>query len=272
MLNRKYVFATVSLILLFVIALSFPGVRAAASDFLGLFRVDKFAPISISPEQIALLEEIAESGLYPGEIQMIEEPGEPQYVGSLSEAEDVSGMSVRRPGDLEDPDSIYAMSGGSGRLIVDVENARAILGVAGVDPALIPDSLDQATVEVTVFPSVSQNWNEGIVLLQSPSPEIQYPDDVDISALGSALLQVLGMEQAEADNIAANFDWTSTLLVPIPENMASFNEVRVDGEVGLALSSLEGNNSGLIWQRDGVVYVLSGADTRQLIDVANSLQ
>jgi hypothetical protein len=272
MLNRKYVFATVSLILLFVIALSFPGVRAAASDFLGLFRVDKFAPISISPEQIALLEEIAESGLYPGEIQMIEEPGEPQYVGSLSEAEDVSGMSVRRPGDLEDPDSIYAMSGGSGRLIVDVENARAILGVAGVDPALIPDSLDQATVEVTVFPSVSQNWNEGIVLLQSPSPEIQYPDDVDISALGSALLQVLGMEQAEADNIAANFDWTSTLLVPIPKNMASFNEVRVDGEVGLALSSLEGNNSGLIWQRDGVVYVLSGADTRQLIDVANSLQ
>jgi hypothetical protein len=80
------------------------------------------------------------------------------------------------------------------------------------------------------------------------------------------------MEQAEADSIAANFDWTSTLLVPIPENMASFNEVQVDGEVGLALNSLDGNNAAILWQREGVVYVLSGADTRQLLNVANSLR
>lgn len=272
MFRRKYVFASLSVILLLLIAFSFPGVRAAASDFLGLFRVDKFAPLSITPEQLALLEEIAESGLYPGEIEMIEEPGEPEYLSSLSEAENRTGWSVRSPGDLENPDSLYYMSGGSGRLIVNVENARTILGIAGVDPALIPDSLDQAAVEVTVYPSVSQNWNEGIVLLQSPSPQILYPDDVDVSALGSALLQVLGMEQAEADSIAANFDWTSTLLVPIPENMASFNEVQVDGEVGLALNSLDGNNAAILWQREGVVYVLSGADTRQLLNVANSLR
>ncbi len=272
MFRRKYVFASLSLILLFLIALSFPGVRAAASDFLGLFRVDKFAPISITPEQLALLEEIAESGLYPGEIEMIKEPGEPEFVSSLSEVPEIPGLSLRSPGDLEKPDSVYYMSGGSGRLIVNVDNARTILEVAGVDPALIPDSLDQATVEVTVYPSVSQNWNEGIVLLQSLSPQIQYPDDVDISALGSALLQVLGTEQAEADRIASSFDWTSTLLIPIPENMASFNEVEVDEEIGLALSSLDGNNAAILWQREGVVYVLSGADADQLVAVANSLQ
>lgn len=272
MFKRKYIYAPLSLFLLLVIAFSFPGVRAAASDFLGLFRVDKFAPISISPEQLALLEEIASSGLYPGEIEMIEEPGEPQFVSSLSAVPEIPGLLLRSPTALEAPDGVYYMSGGSGRLTVNVDNARAILEVAGVDPALIPDSLDQAVVEATLYPSVSQNWNEGVVLVQSKSPQIQYPDDVDVSALGSALLQVLGLEQSEADRVAASFDWTTTLLVPIPQNMASFNEVGVDGEVGLALSSLDGHNAAILWERNGVVYVLSGADTDLLIEVANSLE
>ena len=49
-------------VLFFAVLFSFPAVRAAASDFLGLFRVQKFAPISISPEQMAMLEQLAEGG------------------------------------------------------------------------------------------------------------------------------------------------------------------------------------------------------------------
>jgi hypothetical protein len=146
------------------------------------------------------------------------------------------------------------------------------MSAAGADPVLIPDSLDGAAVEVTLYPSISQNWNEGVVLLQSPSPLIQYPDDVDVVALGEALLQFLGMEPGQARSLAESIDWTNTLLLPIPENVASFNEVQVDGTVGLALSSLEGNNAGLLWQRDGNVYALSGGNVEELVDIANSIR
>jgi hypothetical protein len=41
LLGRRYAWATLIAVLALVVAMSFPGVRAAASDFLGLFRVQK---------------------------------------------------------------------------------------------------------------------------------------------------------------------------------------------------------------------------------------
>lgn len=271
MFKKKYVFVAVSFVLLFIVAFSFPAVRAAASDFLGLFRVDKFAPISISPEQLALFEEIAESGLYPGEIEMIEEPSTPQLTSSIAEAETKARLQARLPSTLDEPDSVYFIDGGQGRLVVNVENARKILEIASIDPLLIPDTLDGAEVNVTVYPAISLNWNDGVVLMQSPSPLVEYPDDVDVTALGTALLQILGMEPEEAARVANSIEWTSTLLVPVPENMATFDEIHVDGVSGLALSSVDGNNAAVLWQRSGTIYVLSGSDIDRLVDIANSL-
>lgn len=272
MFNRKYALVPILVVVLLVVAFTFPGVRAAASDFLGLFRVQKFAAISISPEQMALLEEVAESGLYPGEIEMVDEPGEPLLVDSLESAEATAGWQARSPSRLAEPDSVYYTDGGRGRLTVNVENARTLISAAGVDPALIPDSLDGATVDVTVYPSISQNWNEGVALMQSPSPLIEYPDDVDTVALGEAFLQVLGMEPGQARRLAQQIDWTNTVLLPIPENVATFNEIRVDGVPGLGLTSLDGQNSAILWQNNDTVYVLSGAEIENLVDLANSMR
>jgi hypothetical protein len=158
MFKRKYTLATMAFLVLFSLAFAFPAVRAAASDFLGLFRVQKFAAISVSPEQLAMLEEIAKSGLLPGEIEMIQEPGQPTAVGSIAEAEAFSGQAVKTLAELGQPDQIFTMTGGSGRLIVNVADTRAIVETVGVDPALIPDSLDGEPVAVTVYSAVSQQW------------------------------------------------------------------------------------------------------------------
>ena len=272
MIRSRYVQVVIAVLMLFVASFSFPSVRAAASDFLGIFRVEKFAAISISPEQFALLEELADSGLYPGEIQMIDEPGEPQLVGSLAEAEEAAGRELRLPAELGEPDSILVSDGGSGRLIIDVMNAKAILAAAGADPGLIPDSLDGESVDVTVYPIVNFNWADGVVMVQTASPLVDYPDDVDAQALGKALLQVLGMSESEASALAQEIVWTDTLLLPIPENVASFREVTLDGRSkGIALTSLEGDLAGVLWQRDGIVYTLGGADIDYLVGIANSL-
>ncbi|MFZ0544652.1 MAG: hypothetical protein WAM60_04410 [Candidatus Promineifilaceae bacterium] len=271
MFKRKYALTTVVLLVLFSLAFAFPSVRAAASDFLGLFRVQKFAAISVSPEQLSMLEDIADSGLFPGEIEMIQEPGQPTAVDSLADAESFTKTHVRTLAELGQPDKIYTMAGGNGRLIVNVEDSRRIMEMAGVDPSLIPDSLDGAPVNVTIYDAVSQQW-EDITLLQSPSPLVEYPDDVDTAALGEALLRVLGMDSRQARRLARNIDWTNTVLLPVPENIASFSEVEIDGVSGIALNSLNTRDTALMWQKDGIVYLLSGRDVAELIKVADSLQ
>jgi hypothetical protein len=254
------------------LTLIFPGVRAAASDFLGLFRVQKFTPISITAEQLALLEELAGSGLYPGEVEFFEEPSEPVRVDSLAEAEAAAGWQAGSSSLLGQPDAVYAIAGASGRLTIDVVNARALMSLAGADPALIPDSLDGADVDVTVYPAISQNWDDGVVLLQSPSPLVEYPEDVDVTALGQALLEVLGMEPGPARRLAESIEWTNTVLLPIPASIANFNEVQIGASSGLALTSLDGQNAAILWESGGKVFALSGLDVEELVSIANSIE
>lgn len=273
MFKRKYALGGLSAILLLFIAFSLPPVRAAASDFLGLFRVQKFAPISVSPRQLALLEEVAEQGLHPGTLEMIEEPGEPQTVASVAEAEALADQPVRTPATLGPAEAIRVSSGGEGRLTIDLESARRILETVEVDPQLLPDSLDGENVQVTVFSSIEQQWPDGTSLMQTASPEVNYPEDVDPAVLGEALLQVLGMTPGEARRLAQSIDWTSTLLLPIPQEMATFREVRVDNTSGLALSNVDGRGHSLLWQKDGMVYLLVGdGNLRELVRLANSLE
>ena len=272
--NRRFSYAAFLFVLMFGVAFSFSAVRAAASDFLGLFRVQKFSAISISPEQIALLQQVAEEGLTPGELEIIEEPGALRQADSLVKAGRETGISyVRSLNGLGEPDEIWVADGGNGRLTVDLAGARAIVEAAGADPLLLPDSLDGAQVDVIVYAGVQQQWLDGTMFMQTPSPVVEYPDDVDTTVLGEALLQVLGLNDDEAARLARSIDWTSTLLLPIPQDFASFNEVTVDGVSGLALNSLAGDGSALFWQKSGTVYLLIGADqnTEDLISLAGTL-
>jgi hypothetical protein len=265
---------TLGVLLLVVAAFSLPPVRAAASDFLGLFRVGKFAPISISPQQLALLEQIAEQGLHPGELVMTQEPGEPQAVMSVAEAQALVDFRPRQIPSLGEPASVMVEQGGSGHLVVDLEQMRAILGMAGVDPLLLPDSLNGAQINVVLHPGIVQSWADDTTLLQMRSPEVDYPDDVDPAVVGEALMQALGMTPDEAQRLSRAIDWSNTLVLPIPTNVATFSEVRVgmDGS-GLALTSVEGHGNALLWQDGGFVYLLTGAgSTDDLLDLAGRME
>jgi hypothetical protein len=271
--NRRLATSVATLVILFAIALAFPSVRAAANEFLGLFRVQKFAAISISPDQIAMLEEVANSGLTPGELVIVNEPGEARSVESVNEARVNTGLEARTISKLGEPSAIRVMDGGDGRLIIDAAQAQELLKLVGADPRLIPDSLDGARVDVNVFPSVEQEWLDGTFLIQTESPIVNYPDGLDPIPMGEALLQLLGMNPTEASRLARSIDWTGTLLLPVPQNVATFAEVTVDGVSGLALTSLEGHGSALMWQKDSVVYILSGpGQTAELIELANSIE
>lgn len=267
---------------LFAIIFSFPAARAAASDLLGIFRVQKFAPISISPEQLARLEDMDLEGLYPGEFVWLEEPAEPQMVDTLEEAAELVGDELWLRGwnlvdTLGDPAEIAVVDGGSGQLTVDLESARAILNIANADPTLLPDSLNGADITVSTGPMVHIAWGDslenGITFMQTPSPEINYPNDFDPANVGEALLQVLGYEADEAYRVARSIDWTNTLIMPIPQGAATYTEVSVDGTAGILLTAVDGNGeSALMWESAGQVNMLSGPDADQLLELASGWQ
>src|SRR4051812_4549586 len=79
------VLVSVSLLAMFGVLLSFPSVRAAAQQFLDLFRVQRFVAISIDPTRLEQLKQLKEGtmdveALLSRSTQVFKKPGEPQVV------------------------------------------------------------------------------------------------------------------------------------------------------------------------------------------------
>lgn len=272
--NRQMVTAVAAFLLLLGLLFAFPAVRTIASDFLGLFRVQKFAAISISPQQLALLRRIEQEGIMPGQVELLRQPDPTVAIATLDEAARRANLphplTIARRGA---PDTIFVLDGGAARLTIDLAGLRALLQTAGGDPTLLPDSLDGAQINVTVYPGIEQDWADGLWFLQMPIPLVQYPDGLDPLPMAQAMLQALGMSPSEAERLSGTIDWTSTLLIPIPADIATFNEVSIEDSSGLALSSLDGQNGVLIWQQADVIYVLAGPmNTADLLSLTHSLR
>lgn len=83
------------------------------------------------------------------------------------------------------------------------------------------------------------------------------------------------MSPEEAAELTSTVDWTSTLLVPIPRNAATHEQVSVDGVTGTLIERTgEGPQFALLWVKDGIIYAISGlgANSQQAVEMANSLQ
>lgn len=273
MTNRRLAAAGLTFVMAIALLMAFPSVRAAAGELLGLFRVQKFAPISVSAEQMQLLQQLEAQGVSPGEFISVNDPGEPVRVGSVDEAAAQTGYQLRTIPGRDLSSDLHIRDEASGTLLIDLAGARALLEATGVDPLLLPDSLDGGRVDVHVYPFVRQAYSDGVVFMQTAAPDVSYPEGVDLTVIGEAGLRLLGSDPDTARRMAQSIDWTSTLLLPIPQEMGTYNEVTVDGVTGVALEpfSLEASPA-VVWQRDGMVYMLTGPlSTESLIDLANSL-
>lgn len=255
---------TAGLVLTLLVASLFllPGTRAAANQFLGIFRVQKFAPISVSPETLSQLQNMELDGLYPGEIVWSREPQDPQTVTSYDEAAATANYDnwvLMLDDQLGPPTDIAASSGGAAVLTVDLAASRAILDAAGVDPTLLPENLDGADIEVDIPGTILTRWAEqDIVLIQGNSPQVDYPVGFDPAPIGQAMLQLLGMDEVEAYRLSQNIDWTNTLILPIPQEIGTFREVPVLSTTGLLIEALDGSHAAVIWQNSSSIYMLSG--------------
>lgn len=285
-LNRNWQRALIAVAVVAVLAvmLAFPPVRAAARDLLGVFRMERIVVLPVTTGQIQNLENVERQlgrEFFPGSHEVLAEPGEPQYVDSTAAADDAVGYAVRTPAVLPPADEVIVRGEMSMRFVPDAALMQEVFRAASLDPALVPESIDGQPFDLTMHSSVVQLWNstdEALMVMQMPGPTAEFPDAVNEAEVANAMLQLLGYSPEEAAALSTSIDWTTTLVLPLPVDEVEFEEITVAGEQGFLLTGKSPSDHELpygavVWQQDGVVYVVSGQpEGARLLEIANSLQ
>lgn len=275
--------AAVVLVLAMLFALE--PVRAAAHELLSIFRVESFVVLPVSAGQMENLQNVERqlgSDFFPGSYDLITDPGEPQHPETLDAASEAAGFALRAPA-AQGPADQYIVRGEMVmRLIPDREMMQQIFTAAGLSPDLVPEAVDGQPFELTVPRSAVQVWGsdeQALVVMQMPSPSVEFPAGVNEDELAVAMLQLLGYSAEDAQKLSASINWTTTMVLPLPQDQVSFEEVSVDGTTGFVLvgeapvSDLDAPNTAVLWEKNGMIYLVSGVDdSATLLEIANSLQ
>lgn len=290
---------TLAIVAIIAIAFAFPGVRAAANNFLGSFRVQQFTVVQFDPEDVK--NTLGSSSNFEhmlSEDVQIEEKGEPFEVSDAAEASAMAGIPIRLPTDIKESQQITVFPGASVTFNIDLSRVGMLLTEIGQgDIELSPDldgtqvSMELPTTVVAAYGDCQFNPNTGetmgtdpdnpssdlsdcTTLHQMVSPTISAPPELDVAQIGTSFLQLIGMSPEEAALFSETVDWTTTLLIPIPRHSTTYQEVTVDGvDATLILQKDYVPKYMLLWIKDEIVYALSGPGNRSTaLGIANSLE
>lgn len=261
-------------------------VRAFASDLLGIFRVEQFMLVDVSPERIEEISAAFSGQEYFGEAEALTEPSEALSAATIEEAAQLAGFTPRVPATMPTPDSIEVMGPSSMVFTPDLATMQAGFAALGIDASAIPAGIDGQPFEFHTYGAIAFAYDtEQTGLIQMPSPAMIAPDGVDPQALGALMFQVYGMSPEEAAMMASQIDWATTLVLPVPaDQMDTVQEVEVDGVTGLLINQedayseeaheWESGGLALIWQKGGYLYMLMSdhESVAGLLAVANDLR
>jgi hypothetical protein len=281
---KKYrpAWATLVVIAVLAISLSFPQVRAVASSFLGLFRVERIEAVNIGISLSNLPGEMethfkALDNLIGDQLQ-VEEVVEPVEVGSAAEASTMVGFPARAPANPSGETRIFYQSATSVKLVIDREQWQALIDGMGFDDFVLPESADGAEVKFNIPDTVvigigdceyneinevkvgSTDIKNCTVFMQSKTPSIEAPPEIDINRAGQVLLQAMGMSEQDAREFSKRVNWATTLVVPVPSDV-NYRNVTVEGVGGVLLEDLYAGDQPiytLLWVKEGMFYALTG--------------
>ncbi len=274
---------------LIVGAFAFPPVRAAATAFLDMFRVVSFAPVSFESARLSsvLGKDLDLPKMFARQVTVIEQPTPPQPESSLASAGTAAGIRVRTPTWLPvgmEQQSIDVGGGSSARITLSVAMIKQVLDSFAIDDLTVPEQIDGQSATVRIPNVVKIAYSDSkrqVFLLQARRPEATFPAGTDLSQLAEIGLRVLGINSAEAHRFAQSFDWRTTLILPVPSDVASFRQIDVQGNPGLLIERadrvgavrLPPIESRVLWASGGSVYTLMGnVRSAELFEMAQSMQ
>lgn len=224
--------------LLVVSGLSMPGVRAAASQWMTVFRVQESRIIRLSPDDFqggAISQEMVEGLMAEMEkLVQVEESRKAEVTGGLSQ-EELVRMGFMTPQYL--PEGFAEGEGFSARtgevlVRVDVDGVNQLLKSMGRSEQL-PAELRGQVLRVGSghgFGMTYQSGEEKVLIAQSDVPTISASGSVDLNEIFSAFTGMLGDQfgvSATLRRQLGSIDLSRT--VPLPLMEGSGTEVKVGG-------------------------------------------
>jgi hypothetical protein len=209
-------------------------------------------------------------------------PAEPAIVPDLTVATAQVGFKPETLDGLGNPQKILIEDQGAFHMTLDADRIRAVLDEAGRSDIEVPDSVSGSVVAVQVSKGVNIQYGPCtasdetcIHFMQIPSPKVSVPPGFNIKAVAEAGLQLAGLSATEANQFAEGVDWTSTLVIPVPRDKASYRSFPVDGVTGTLIewppTRTYRGSYDLIWLKNGVIHAVSGhgSSSTGLAAVAN---
>jgi hypothetical protein len=275
--------------------LSFPPARGLAQRFLETLRVEKVQPVSIDTSALEgnrTLQQMIEKMVSDKVVVTIDE--KEQHVSDIAEAERLAGFHVQLPTVRTETPQLTVEGQHAFNMTIDRARLQDVFNQAGRSDLVLPTSLDGAMMAVQIPRAARAQYgicperSEGgenesrevrqfkscLILLEGPSPIVSVPSDLKIDELGEIGLQLAGMSPAQAKEFCETINWKSTLVLPLPRYVESYDLVDVNGVQGTLVNNpgSRGPRYALIWVKGGMVYSLIGfGDSGEAVALANSL-
>ncbi|HVM71327.1 MAG TPA: zf-HC2 domain-containing protein [Anaerolineales bacterium] len=296
--------AGIVIVLILAVVLSLPSTRALAGKFLNLFRVQQVVVVPVDftgMQQLTGNQALGKqvSDLISSSITSQQKPGSPVTAADAASASRQAGFNVRVPQGLA-PTRFSVEGPAAFTLKVDVAKAQALLNESGRSDLVLPASINGADVSVTIPASVSvsfgtcpdpaaqdtakslngngsagRQYPDCVILAELPTPTVTAPPELDLAQLAQIGLEFTGMTSDQAAAFTQTVDWTSTLVIPLPKNAATYQQVTVDGVTGTLIQrpADDAPQYVLLWVKNGIIYAISslGTNSQQAIQMANSL-
>lgn len=245
-----------------------------AQDLITVFQPAQVAPVSVTTADLRSLAGLARYGTVSAPAT-----GDMRTVPSAAEAAAAIDMPLAAPaslpGSIQGPPRYEVTSRTTISFTFRAAKARAAIG-ASMPP--MPASIDGSTLRVTIQPAVATIYGGGstgrayMIVGQMRAPTVT-STGISVRELENYLLSLPDVPPAVAVQIRALQDPTSTLPIPIPVDSARATSVTVQGVRGLAVGDNTGVASGVMWERDGVIYGVAGQLSQDdTLAVANSLR
>lgn len=281
---------------------SFSPTRRLAEKFYGSLRVQKVQAVNVNLS--SFVGPNADSTLQGMVSQMISDKvkvtvnQEDQQATNAAVASQAAGFPVQLLGNRKDAPELAVGGKHAFDLTVDRARLQAIFKEAGRPDLDLPQSVEGATVAVTIPPMVrarygdcpgrprataniatpppsSSQYSNCVLLTEGPSPEVKAPSDLDLDKLTEIGLELAGMTPNQAQQFLQNVSWKSMLGIAVPRFMRSYEAVKVNGAPGtlLSMAGRRGPTYTLVWAKNGLVYTLTGyGDSGSAVSMADSLQ
>lgn len=282
-----------------VVSLLFPATRSFAQRLLATLRIQKVQTVSLDFNS---MDNAGNRNLLQALQQMISEKvvvttNEKELSPSSRDAaSQLAGFSVRLISSRTDSPNFRVSGAHAFQMTVDRARLQDILDQAGRPDLILPATLDGSVVSVHIprgaevrygnckagpQPQASAPLQTSpapaepcLALIQVPSPVVNYPSDLNLQQLAETGLQLAGMTPVQARQFCQTVDWKSTLVLPIPPMVRSYETVNINGLQGTLLHfpGRDHPSFALIWVDGGIIYNLIGwGDSTSAVQLASSL-